>query len=102
MEYNLLKTLDSSFMSPVMGHIGQRLSSTPATDHVNPGIGAELNLFSFYVPLHSTRPLHSIQKIVENEQEGLGKVNKDNTDDNELISKKSIYLSIRDYLTKPK
>jgi hypothetical protein len=89
-------------MSPVMGHIGQRLTSTPATDHVNPGIGGELNLFSFYVPLHATKPLHSIQKIVETEQEGLGKVDEDNTDNNELISKKSIYLLANDNLTKPK
>jgi len=65
---------------------------------VNPGIGAEINLFSFYVPLHSTRPLHSIQKIVENEQEGLGQINEDNIDDNELISKKSFYLSRNDNL----
>ena len=98
MEYNLQKTLDSSFMSPVVGHLGQRLSSTPAIDYVNPGIGAEINLFSFYVPLHTTRPLHSIQKIVENEQEGLVQINEDNIDDNELISKKSFYLSRNDNL----
>jgi len=99
MEYNLQKTLDSSFMSPVVGHLGQRLSSTPAIDYVNPGIGAEINLFSFYVPLHTTRPLHSIQKIVENEQEGLGQINEeDNKDDNELLSKKSFYLSRNDNL----
>jgi hypothetical protein len=77
MEYNLQKTIESSFMTPVMGHSGQRLTATPAMDYVNPGIGAEINQFSFLVPLHSTKQMHTIQKVVDQEQEGSG-----NTDEN--------------------
>ena len=80
MEYNLQKTIESSFMNPIMGHSGQRLTSTPATDYVNPGVGAEINLFSFYVPLHSTKPLHLIQKIVPQEQEGSGNIDEEDSD----------------------
>ena len=61
-------------MNPLMGHSGQRLGSTPAIDYVNPGIGAEINMFSFYVPVHSTKSLHSIQKVSEQEQEGSGNI----------------------------
>ena len=67
-------------MNPIMGHSGQRLTSTPATDYVNPGVGAEINLFSFYVPLHSTKPLHSIQKVVQQEQAGSGNVSDEVSD----------------------
>ena len=74
MEYNLQKTIESSFMSPIMGHLGQRLSATPASDYVNPGIGAEINLFSFLVPLNAPKSLHSIDKVVEQEQEGSGNI----------------------------
>jgi hypothetical protein len=80
MEYNLQKTIENSFMNPIMCPSGQRLSSTPATDYVNPGIGAEINMFSFYVPIHSTKPLHSIEKISDQEQEGSGNVTKDDED----------------------
>jgi hypothetical protein len=80
MEYNLQKTIETSFMNPIMGQSGQRLTSTPATDYINPGIGAEINLFSFYVPLHSTKPLHSIQKVVQQEQEGSGDISEEASD----------------------
>jgi hypothetical protein len=69
MEFNLQKTIEHSFMNPLMGHSGQRLTSTPATDYVNPGIGAEINMFSFNVPIHSTKSLHSIQKVHDQEEE---------------------------------
>jgi hypothetical protein len=76
MEFNLQKTIENSFMNPLLGHSGQRLTSTPAIDFVNPGIGAEINMFSFYVPIHSTKSLHSIQKVSDQkeEQEGSGNV----------------------------
>jgi hypothetical protein len=77
MEYNLQKTIEPSFMSPVMGHLGQRLSATPATDYVNPGIGGEINQYSFLVPLHSTKQEHSIEKVIDQDQIGLG----NNSDD---------------------
>ena len=75
MEYNLQKTIEPSFMNPILGHCGQRLTSTPATDFVNPGIGSQINLFSFYVPLNSTKPIHTIEKVNENEQEQEGSGN---------------------------
>jgi hypothetical protein len=74
MEYNLQKTIEHSFMNPIMGQSCQRLSATPATDYVNPGIGGEMKLFSFYVPLRSAKPLHAIQKVVPQEQEGSGNI----------------------------
>jgi hypothetical protein len=77
MEYNLQKTIEPSFMSPMMGQTAQRLTSSPATDFVNPGIGGEINMFSFYVPLHSTKPIHTIEKKMEKEQEGLGQTDED-------------------------
>jgi hypothetical protein len=72
MEYNLQKTIENSFMTPMLGQSGQSLTTTPAIDFVNPGIGCEINQFSFYVPLNSTKEIHTIEKVTDNEQEGLG------------------------------
>jgi hypothetical protein len=74
MEFNLQKTIENSFMNPLMGQSGQRLSSTPAIDYVNPGIGAEINMFSFYVPTHSIKSIHSIEKVHQQQQEGSGNI----------------------------
>ena len=83
MEYNLQKTIEPSFMSPILGQSGQRLTSTPATDFVNPGIGCEISLFSFYIPLNATKPIHTKQKILENDQEGLGNTEETDSENTE-------------------
>ena len=80
MEYNLQKTIEPSFLNPILGQSGLRLTSTPANDFVNPGIGSEVNLFSFYVPLHVTKSIHTKQKVIEKEQEGLGNNEEDESD----------------------
>jgi len=69
----LQKTIENSYVSLKTGHLGKRLSATPATDYFNPGIGAEINLFSYPLPLHS---LHAIEKVVDKELEGSGNINR--------------------------
>ena len=63
MEYNLLKTIESSLGANfVPNERYPRLSPFPATDHVNPGVGQICRLHSFYVPLYTTKNLHEKQK----------------------------------------
>lgn len=65
MEYNLLKTIE-----PVIGGITcpnemyPRLTSFPAADYVNPGVGQISRLYSFYVPLYNKESTHMRQKKV--------------------------------------
>ena len=63
MEYNLLKTIESSYGGNfVPNERNPRLSPFPAIDYVNPGVGQICRLHSFYVPLYSTKNLHEKQK----------------------------------------
>ena len=63
MEYNLLKTIENGIGAPYIPREQfPNLSSFPATDFVNPGIGQISRLYSFYVPLYNNRNLHQLQK----------------------------------------
>ena len=63
MEYNLLKTIENGIGAPFMPKERfPKLSSYPANDFVNPGVGQITRLYSFYVPLYSNRNLHELEK----------------------------------------
>ena len=74
MEYNLLKTIETNLgANLVPNEQYPRLSSFPATDFVNPGVGQICRLYSFYVPMYSRQNLHEKQKKIELENlEGSG------------------------------
>ena len=87
MEYNLLKTIESSFRANfVPNEQYPRLSPFPATDYVNPGVGQICRLHSFYVPLYTRQNLHEKQKknAIEN-LEGSGEDHEEQKQ-NEAIS----------------
>lgn len=85
MEYNLLKSITPqlSYLQPLTPYI--KLTSTPALDHINPGIGQSVRLYSFYVPLASNFNPYEIKKLdskLIKEQSGFGDVEKvDKIDD---------------------
>ena len=63
MEYNLLKTIESSIGGQfVPNETYPRLSAYPANDFVNPGLGQICRLHEFYVPLYAQPNLHAKQK----------------------------------------
>ena len=65
MEYNLLKSIESR-VSPfyIPNQTLPKLTAFPSTDFVNPGLGQISRLYSFYVPLHSHKSLHSHEKKI--------------------------------------
>jgi len=84
MEYRLLKTIESSQLTLLPKETLPRLTSYPANNCVNPGLGQIARLYSFYVPLYSNHSLHSISKKEPNvepvdEQEGAGNIDMDIT-----------------------
>jgi hypothetical protein len=87
MEYNLLKTIENGIGAPFIPREQfPNLSSYPATDFVNPGIGQISRLYSFYVPLYSNRNLHQLQKknSLENlEGSGVAEESQSNTEQTE-------------------
>ena len=95
MEYNLLKTIESSFGANfVPNEKYPRLSSFPAADFVNPGLGQICRLHSFYVPLYTTKNLHEKQKINTLENlEGSGSIDTIDTSEKSEPSKESSELS---------
>jgi hypothetical protein len=84
MDYNLEKWIEPSFFTPQQNQ-HQRLTSFPTTDFVNPGIGGVVRLYSIYRPLHSSPPIHSIDKKMDLslEQEGFGETNEPSENKNE-------------------
>jgi hypothetical protein len=66
MEYKLLKTIERPMCTLMPNETLPRLSPYPAFDFVNPGLGQISRLYSFYVPLHTRKNLHSIEKKIEN------------------------------------
>jgi hypothetical protein len=76
MDPYLQRQICPNFYRPNFGGSNFRLTGTPAHNFVTPGIGQITNLYSFYTPLHSQRPLHAIQKEVSTSlnQEGSGKI----------------------------
>jgi tRNA U38,U39,U40 pseudouridine synthase TruA len=70
MEYNLLKTIEPSFMASMMpSSTHPILTNSPAIDFVNPGFSHISRLYSFYVPLHNDSNIYKIQKQADNESE---------------------------------
>jgi len=74
MEFRLLKQLDPTFTSNVLEG---PLSSSPAVDFINPGLGNIVRPFGLYVPLYLYNQSHKkvkgkSEQIIE--QEGAGKV----------------------------
>lgn len=100
MDYSLLKTITPqlSYMQNTNSCI-VHLTSTPARDLINPGIGQLTRLYNFYVPIHyaSQNPYkvkkYDAQASKENNQEGFGQ-----TDDvdNVLIETKDNSNEIND------
>ena len=80
MEYNLLKTIESSVGTNfIPTEKYPRLSPYPASDFVNPGLGQICRLHSFYVPLYTNKSLHEKQKTNTLENlEGSGSIEKAN------------------------
>lgn len=71
MEYNLLKTIEPNLSPIVSSSTYPRLTPYPAIDFVNPGLGQIGRLYSFYVPVHSAKSLHNIEKKVPTKVENL-------------------------------
>ena len=76
MEYSNLREIESSigFVEPSMGF---RLTSTPAFDYVNPGVGQVSSEDSIYVPIYSNNSPYAIEKIGSSNQDGEGAKSED-------------------------
>lgn len=63
MEYSLLKSITPQlpYLQPVSPYV--TLSSMPAIDLVNPGLGHVTRLYDFYVPLASLQNPYEINKV---------------------------------------
>jgi len=66
MEYSLARSLEG--FSDIIYLPHPRLSSDPALDLVNPGLGQVVNLYETIVPMHG-HSLYSIEKKVPNDDE---------------------------------
>ena len=62
MEYNLLKTIEPNLGLQMCPIRNPHLTSYPAIDYVNPGLGQAARLFSFYVPLYANQSPFNIVK----------------------------------------
>jgi hypothetical protein len=68
MEHNLQKNIGSSFLAPIANSTYPILSSFPANDFVNPGLGQISRLYSFYVPLfNNNQSTYKIEKEIASE-----------------------------------
>ncbi len=80
MEYNLLKRIEPNFVNPIANSTYPLLTSTPAIDYINPGIGQISRLYSFYVPLFNNESTHKIEKETEQLGSGVDNNSENNSD----------------------
>jgi hypothetical protein len=74
MDYFLQRQITSNGLNPNFTRTNVRLPATPANNFITPGIGQITKLYSFYVPTHTQRAVHSINKEIHSKlnQEGSG------------------------------
>jgi hypothetical protein len=80
MDWYLQRQINPNFYHPKGKHFPSfassnfRLPANPANNYVTPGIGQVTKLYSFYVPTHNQKPIHSINKETHStlNQEGSG------------------------------
>ena len=76
MEYNLQKKIEPNLLPQMPNSTYPVLTSYPAFDYINPGLGQISRLYSFYVPLFNDSNVHKIEKEIngnESNQSGAGK-----------------------------
>jgi hypothetical protein len=91
MEYNLLKQIEPNL--GFLPYAGFSLSSTPAKDFVNPGVGQLSREFNLFVPLSFETKTHMIQKVGEiiNEDDQAGEG--EDSNDNDVMQQDDISVS---------